>query len=108
MGVFFVERKKGYTIYTDGKVETFYLNNDEKFDLDELKTITKDLGHVGKFPGDYVLHFTTWNKRFGESFMVSCEQALLSAKEAKHVNVDDADADDEDNDEGGEDDIDHD
>ena len=52
-----VRRKKGYIAYTDEKVETFYVSSDAEFDLEELKTLIKDLGYVGKIPGDYVLHF---------------------------------------------------
>ena len=66
--VFSVKREKGYIIYTDGKVETFYPTNDEEFDFDELKTIIKDLGYIKKFPENYVLHFKAWNKTFDDFF----------------------------------------
>ena len=47
-GVFFVRRRKEYIVYTDGKVEIFYVNSDAEFVLEELKTLIKDLGYVGE------------------------------------------------------------
>ena len=35
---FFVKRKKGYIVCTDGKLKTFYLTNDDELDLEELKS----------------------------------------------------------------------